>query len=103
MFAETEGIIPAPESAHAIASIVKEALRCKKSSTPKTLLFCLSGHGFFDMSFYDVARSGKLVDYEYPKSEIENSLKNLPEINISWVWNYFCINAADPVLFFRSM
>lgn len=82
MFAETQGIIPAPESAHAIASTVKEALRCKERGLSKTLLFCLSGHGFFDMSFYDAFENGHIKDYAYPESEIKKSLKNLPKIDM---------------------
>ncbi|MGA1847137.1 TrpB-like pyridoxal phosphate-dependent enzyme [Deferribacter abyssi] len=80
LFAQTEGIVPAPESAHAIAATVKEALRCRESGEKKTLLFCLSGHGFFDMASYDAYFDGKLIDYEYPEDMIKESLKNLPKI-----------------------
>ncbi|KAA0258149.1 TrpB-like pyridoxal phosphate-dependent enzyme [Deferribacter autotrophicus] len=80
LFAQTEGIVPAPESAHAIAATVKEALRCKETGEEKTLLFCLSGHGFFDMASYDAYFDGKLVDYEYPEEMIKESLKNLPKV-----------------------
>lgn len=80
LFAQLEGIVPAPESAHAIAATIKEALKCKESGEEKTLLFCLSGHGFFDMASYDAYFDGKLEDYEYPEDLIKESLKNLPEV-----------------------
>ncbi|BAI80857.1 tryptophan synthase, beta subunit [Deferribacter desulfuricans SSM1] len=80
LFAQLEGIVPAPESAHAIAATIKEAIKCKETGEEKTLLFCLSGHGFFDMASYDAYFDGKLEDYEYPEDLIEESLKNLPEV-----------------------
>jgi tryptophan synthase beta chain len=80
LFAQTEGIVPAPESSHAIAATVKEALKCKEEGKEKTLLFCLSGHGFFDMGSYDAYLDGKLVDFEYPEEEIKKSMENLPKI-----------------------
>jgi len=82
LFAKNEGIIPAPESAHAIAATVREALRCKEAGEEKTLLFCLSGHGHFDMSSYERYIDGELEDYAYPESEIAESLKKLPEVNL---------------------
>lgn len=80
MFAQTEGIVPAPESAHAIAATALEAEKNMEEGKEKTLLFCLSGHGFFDMAAYDAYLDGKLEDYEYPGEAIEKSLGNLPEI-----------------------
>ena len=80
LFAQTEGIVPAPESAHAIAATVKEALKCKETGEEKTLLFCLSGHGFFDMASYDAYFDDKLEDYEYPEELIKKSLNNLPKV-----------------------
>jgi len=80
IFAQTEGIVPAPESSHAIAATIKEALKCKEEKKGKTLLFCLSGHGFFDMGSYDAYLEGKLQDYEYPEEAIEKSMENLPKI-----------------------
>ncbi len=82
LFAKTEGIIPAPESAHAIAATALEALKCKETGEKKSLLFCLSGHGFFDMASYDQYLEGKLEDYEYPEAAIEESLKNLPQVDM---------------------
>ena len=76
-FARTEGIIPAPESTHAIAAAVKEALKAKEEGTSKTILFNLSGHGYFDMSAYDDYFNGKLVDHELTYEELHAGLKEL--------------------------
>ena len=77
-FARAEGIIPAPESCHAIRAAIDEALRCKATGEEKTILFCLTGHGHFDMASYDKFFSGKLEDYEYPAEAIVESLQHLP-------------------------
>ncbi|MFA4969354.1 MAG: TrpB-like pyridoxal phosphate-dependent enzyme [Sulfuritalea sp.] len=82
MFAKAEGIIPAPESCHGIRAVIDEALRCKESGEKKTLLFCLSGHGHFDMASYDRYLSGKLEDFDYPKAMVDEALKGLP--NVDW-------------------
>lgn len=82
LFAKTEGIIPAPESAHAIAAVAEEALACKERGEQKSLLFCLSGHGFFDMASYDAYFEGKLENYEYPEEDIHESLKKLPHVEL---------------------
>jgi tryptophan synthase beta chain len=79
-FARAEGIIPAPESSHAIRACIDEALRCKQSGEPKTLFFNLSGHGHFDMASYDAYFAGKLQDYAYPEHEIEAALHRLPKV-----------------------
>ncbi|OOV87075.1 TrpB-like pyridoxal phosphate-dependent enzyme [Oceanospirillum linum] len=79
LFARTEGIVPAPESNHAIAAVIQEALRCKETGEAKTLLFNLSGHGHFDMSSYDRFFKGELEDYEYPEEAIKASLATLPK------------------------
>lgn len=79
-FANTEGIIPAPETAHAIKAVVDEALKCKETGEEKVIVFNFSGHGHFDLSAYDGYMSGKLEDYEYPDEKIKESLKNLPEV-----------------------
>lgn len=63
LFARTEGIIPAPESCHAIAATIREALECKKTGEEKVILFCLSGHGLIDMTAYDSFLNGDLVNY----------------------------------------
>ena len=65
LFAKEEGIIPAPESCHAIAAVIQEALKCKETGEAKTILFCLSGHGLVDMSSYDQYLSGNLINFEY--------------------------------------
>lgn len=79
-FARAEGIIPAPESCHAIRACIDEALRCKASGEKKTLFFNLSGHGHFDMASYDKYFSGELVDYEYPAEAVQEALKRLPKV-----------------------
>lgn len=79
-FARAEGIIPAPESNHAIRACIDEALRCKESGEEKTLFFNLSGHGHFDMVSYDKYLSEQLEDYEYPQSEIDAALERLPKV-----------------------
>jgi pyridoxal-phosphate dependent TrpB-like enzyme len=82
MFAKAEGIIPAPESCHGIRAVIDEALRCKETGEAKTLLFCLSGHGHFDMASYDRYLSGKLEDFDYPVELVQAALKELP--NVDW-------------------
>ncbi|MGB9732195.1 MULTISPECIES: TrpB-like pyridoxal phosphate-dependent enzyme [Calditerrivibrio] len=82
LFAQTEAIVPAPESSHAIAAVIKEAKRCKETGETKTILFCLSGHGFFDMGSYDTYLDGKLSDFEYPEEAIKESLKHLPNVSL---------------------
>ena len=79
-FARAEGIIPAPESNHAIRAVIDEALNCKKTGEPKVLFFNLSGHGHFDMASYDKYLAGKLEDYDYPEAEINAALDRLPKI-----------------------
>jgi len=79
-FARAEGIIPAPESAHAIRACIDEALRCKQTGEKKTLFFNLSGHGHFDMASYDKYFAGELVDYDYPAEAVQEALKRLPKI-----------------------
>ena len=79
-FARAEGIIPAPESNHAIRACIDEALRCKETGEPKVLFFNLSGHGHFDMAAYDKYFSGELEDFEYPEEAIEEALHHLPKV-----------------------
>jgi tryptophan synthase beta chain len=74
-FARTEGIIPAPESTHAIKAAVDVALEAKKSGEKKVILFNLSGHGFFDLGSYQRYLSGQLEDYEYPAAEVKHALE----------------------------
>jgi len=79
-FARTEGIIPAPESNHAVRAAIDEALAAKKEKKPRTILFNLSGHGHFDMAAYDKYFAGELEDYEYPAEAIAESMKTLPKV-----------------------
>lgn len=79
-FARCEGIVPAPESCHAIRAAIDEALRCKASGEPKVILFNLTGHGHFDMAAYDRYFAGQLEDYEYPAEAIQASLAHLPRV-----------------------
>src|SRR5687768_12342928 len=79
-FARTEGIIPAPESAHAIRIAIGEALRGKKEGKRRTIVFNLSGHGHFDLGAYEAHLAGKLQDYEYPAEKIAEALRGVPQI-----------------------
>jgi tryptophan synthase beta chain len=79
-FARAEGIMPAPESTHAIRCAVDEALRCKKEGTSQAIVFNLSGHGHFDMSAYTDYFEGKLVDVAYDAEGIQKSLDKLPNV-----------------------
>jgi tryptophan synthase beta chain len=81
-FAKSEGIIPAPESAHAIRVAIDEALEAKAREEKRVILFNLSGHGNFDMTAYQAYLTGKLVDYTYPEVEIKRSMQNLPKVEI---------------------
>ena len=82
LFARTEGIIPAPETSHAIAAVVQEAKKAKEEGKKKVILFNFSGHGLMDLTGYDNYFQGKLHDYPLPKSEFGSALKeiaNLPK------------------------
>ncbi len=79
-FARSEGIIPAPEPAHAIKVVIDEALACKQSGQSKTILLALSGHGHFDLGAYDEYLAGKLQDYEYPEAKVKEALAHLPKV-----------------------
>ncbi|MBF0212687.1 MAG: TrpB-like pyridoxal phosphate-dependent enzyme [Magnetococcales bacterium] len=80
LFARSEGILPAPESNHAIRVAIDEALKCKESGEAKTIFFTLSGHGHFDMASYDRYFAGELEDYAYPEEKIAESLACLRAI-----------------------
>lgn len=80
LFARTEGIIPAPESCHAIAATIREALKCKETGEEQVLLFNLSGHGLIDMSAYDSYIRGDLRNYDLSDEDIAKSLDALPKI-----------------------
>ncbi|NMC12867.1 MAG: pyridoxal-phosphate dependent enzyme, partial [Chloroflexi bacterium] len=80
-FAKCEGIIPAPESAHAIRAVIDEALDAKEKGEKRVILFNLSGHGNFDMAAYQSYFSGQLQDYEFPAEELEKAKHTLPTIS----------------------
>jgi tryptophan synthase beta chain len=79
-FARAEGIVPAPEAAHAIRGAIDEALQCKREGKKKTIVFNLSGHGLLDLSAYEAYLGGKLQDYEYPSDKVEEALRHLPSV-----------------------
>jgi tryptophan synthase beta chain len=80
LFIQTEGIIPAPEPAHAIKGAIDEAIRCKQTGEAKTILFVLCGHGYFDMAAYDEYFSGNLQPYEYPTQKVAESMDKLHKL-----------------------
>ena len=80
LFAQTEGIIPAPESAHAIAAAINEAIKCKVEGTKKTILFNLSGHGLVDMAAYDQYLAGDLVNYSLSNEDIAINVNKLEQL-----------------------
>jgi tryptophan synthase beta chain len=80
IFTQAEGIIPAPEPAHAIKGAIDEALECKKTGEEKVILFPLCGHGYFDMQAYDEYLNGKLLPYEYPKEKVAESMQKLRKL-----------------------
>lgn len=77
LFAQTEGLVPAPETAHAIAAVADVA---RRESREKCLVFNLSGHGMLDLSAYERYLNGELVDFEYPEDPIEEALRHLPSV-----------------------
>lgn len=79
-FAQSEGILPAPESAHAIRTAIDEALKCKETGEKKVILFNLSGHGHFDLSAYHKYLAGELEDYDFPEEAIATIKERLPEV-----------------------
>lgn len=80
MFAKTEGTLPAPESSHAIRAAVDEALKCKKTGEKKTILFGLTGTGYFDMSAYQSYLNGTMTDYIPTDEELQKGFYTLPEV-----------------------
>ncbi len=80
IFARSEGIVPAPESSHAIHAAVVEAQRADQEGKSKTILFNLSGHGLFDMQAFDDFNNGRLVDQEHPMSKVGEALAKLPKV-----------------------
>ena len=80
LFARAEGIIPAPESCHAIAATIREALKCKETGEEKVILFNLSGHGLIDMSAYDQYLAGNLQNYEVTDEDVAKGLSQLEKV-----------------------
>ena len=80
-FARSEGIVPAPESAHAIRGAVAEALVAREAGEERTILFGLSGHGHFDLAAYQSYLAGSLTNYEHPQAAIEEALAQLPDVD----------------------
>ncbi len=81
LFASSEGIIPAPETSHAIRAAVVEAIRCRETGKEECILVGFSGHGLCDLGAYDRFLAGQLEDYEYPGEKIEAALAELPEVD----------------------
>ena len=81
-FARAEGILPAPESAHAIRVAIDEALDAKKKGDKRVILFNLSGHGHFDLAAYEAYLAGKLQDFTYPAEKVKAALADLPQVKI---------------------
>ena len=79
-FGRTEGILPAPEAAHAVRSAIDEALAAREAGEQRVIVFNLSGHGHFDMSAYDAYFAGQLQDYSYPDEAIAEALTHLPRV-----------------------
>jgi len=80
-FAEAEGIIPAPESSHAIKAAIDEAIKCRESGEKKTIAFLLSGHGHFDLAAYEKYLSGKLEDSSFPEEQLQRLSAELPQVD----------------------
>ncbi len=79
-FTKTEGIVPAPESAHAIRAAIDEALEAKELGEERVIVFNLSGHGHFDLAAFDAYLSGSLTDYAYPEDKVQEALKQCPQV-----------------------
>ena len=82
LFAQTEGIIPAPESTHAIAAVIREVKKANEEGTAPVILFCLSGHGLIDMPSYESYINGDLTNYTVTDEEISENLKSVPEVDM---------------------
>jgi tryptophan synthase beta chain len=83
LFSRTEGIIPAPESAHAIRSAINQALQAKVTDEKRVILFNLSGHGHFDLTSYQAYHNGQLQDYAYPRAAVQASMEHLPKVELA--------------------
>ncbi len=79
-FTRTEGLLPAPETSHAIAVAIEEALRAKAEGKEKVIVFNCSGHGYFDLGAYDRYFAGELMDYDFPEEKLQEALAKLPKV-----------------------
>lgn len=82
LFARTEGTLPAPESSHAIRVAIDEALKCKETGEEKTILFGLTGTGYFDMAAYQAYRNGTMQDYIPTDEDLKKGFDSLPKVNL---------------------
>ncbi len=82
-FARSEGILPAPESAHAVRGAIDEALAAREAGEARVIAFNLSGHGHFDLAAYDAYLKGQLEHYEYPAGKVEEAMQNLPQVEMA--------------------
>ena len=80
LWAKTEGILPAPETAHCLRAAIDEAIKCKETGEEKCIVIAFSGHGHFDLGAYEAYLGGELEDYEYPKEKIEEAMKEVPQV-----------------------
>ncbi len=79
-FTRTEGILPAPESAHAVRGAINEALAAREAGESRVIVFNLSGHGYFDTFSYEKYLAGEIEDYDHPEHEIEEAMAHLPKV-----------------------
>lgn len=82
LFARSEGIVPAPESAHAVRVAIDQAIEARERGEKRVILFNLSGHGHFDLAAYEAYLNGSLEDYEYPREAVMEALKDLPKVEV---------------------
>jgi tryptophan synthase beta chain len=80
MFLQSEGVLPAPETAHALRVVIDEALEAKKNGKKKVIAVNFSGHGFLDLAAYDAYNHGELEDFEYPADAVAEAEKDLPKV-----------------------
>lgn len=81
LFARVEGTLPAPESSHAIAAAIQEALKCKESGESKTILFGLTGTGYFDLAAYMAYNAGTMTDYIPTDADLERGFAYIPHLD----------------------
>ncbi|MBQ3456995.1 MAG: hypothetical protein IJG36_11195, partial [Synergistaceae bacterium] len=82
MFARVEGILPAPESSHAIRVAIDEALKCKETGEEKTIIFGLTGTGYFDMVAYEKYNDGVMTDYIPTDEDLAKGFATIPNVNL---------------------